>query len=83
MERRSVPVRAKDLTWPEDALSALERDRGWFLESGYFESAKSRAIRTRVTSLCREVRDHAEVLIDGFGIPEALLRAIGRDADRA
>jgi len=59
------------------ALAAVERDRGWFLESGYLEPTKSRAIRTRVTSLCREVRDQAVVLVDGFGIPEALLPEIG------
>ena len=60
------------------ALSAVERDRGWFLESGYLETAKSRAIRTRVGALCREVREHSSVLVDGFGIPDALLPAMAR-----
>jgi acyl-CoA oxidase len=60
------------------ALSAMEKDRGWFLESGYVEAPKSRAIRARVASLCRELRDHADVLVDGFGIPDELLPAIGR-----
>jgi acyl-CoA oxidase len=62
------------------ALEAVERDRGWFLESGYLEPPKSRAIRGRVTALCREVRDQAAVLVDGFGIPDTLLPEIGRAA---
>jgi len=55
------------------ALSAIERDRGWFLESGYLEAVKSRAIRAKVGVLCREVRDHAGILVDAFGIPSGLL----------
>jgi acyl-CoA oxidase len=55
------------------ALSRLEDDRGWFLESGYLEANKARAIRTQVTALCAEVRDHAEILVDGFGVPDAVL----------
>jgi acyl-CoA oxidase len=62
------------------ALEAVERDRGWFLEAGYLEAPKSRAIRARVTALCSEVRDQAAVLVDGFGIPDALLPEIGRSA---
>jgi acyl-CoA oxidase len=64
------------------ALEAVERDRGWFLESGYLEAAKSRAIRSRVTALCREVRDQAAVLVVGFGIHDALLPEIGRGEQR-
>jgi acyl-CoA oxidase len=55
------------------ALSRIEEDRGWFLESGYFEGNKARAIRAQVNSLCGEVRDHAEILVDGFGVPEEVL----------
>ncbi|MEQ1854839.1 MAG: acyl-CoA dehydrogenase [Longimicrobiales bacterium] len=64
------------------ALHCLERDRGWYLESGYLEAGKSRAIRTRVRALCQELREHAGVLVDGFGIPDELLPEIGR-AERA
>jgi acyl-CoA oxidase len=59
------------------ALSAIERDCGWFLESGYLEPVKSRAIRSKVGTLCRDVRDHADVLVDAFGIPRALLPDLG------
>ena len=63
------------------ALSRLEADRGWFLESGYFEGPKARAVRTEVNALCREVAEHAAVLVDAFGIPDAVLGApAGRTA---
>ena len=61
-----------------DALSRLEADRGWFLESGYFEASKSRAIRSEVDEVCREVADEADLLTAGFGIPDELLPTIGR-----
>lgn len=60
------------------ALSSLERDRGWFQESGYLEGPKARAIRTRVGALCGELRDQAELLVEGFGIPDAVLPAMAR-----
>ena len=52
---------------------SYEADRGWFLECGYLEGNKSRAIRTQVNALCREVSACAEDLVASFGIPEALL----------
>ncbi len=57
------------------ALSRLEADRGWFLESGYFEPAKSKAIRHQVSDLCSEVREFAVPLVDAFGIPDDVLKA--------
>jgi acyl-CoA oxidase len=57
------------------ALSRIERDRGWFLEAGYLESAKSRAVRRMVDRLCLEVRDVALELVDAWGIPDELLAA--------
>ncbi len=57
------------------ALSVIERDRGWFLEHGYLEPSKAKAIRKQVNKLCREVRRQAVHLVDAFGIPEALLAA--------
>jgi len=55
------------------ALSRIESDRGWFLESGYFEGGKARAIRARVSALCQDVRDYAEILVDGLGVPDSVL----------
>ena len=55
------------------ALSRIEADRGWFLESGYFEGNKAQAIRGQVNALCAEAREHSEILVDGFGIPDVVL----------
>lgn len=60
------------------ALERIESDRGWFLESGYLEPNKSRAIRNTVNDLCAEVASDAVALVDGFGVPEALLPALVR-----
>jgi acyl-CoA oxidase len=56
-------------------LARLEDDRGWFLEAGYLEPAKSRAIREQVNRLCAEVAGQAVALVDGFGIPDEVLKA--------
>jgi len=51
------------------ALDRLESDRGWFLESGYFEPGKAKAIRSEVSALCRELESDALALVEAFGIP--------------
>jgi acyl-CoA oxidase len=56
-------------------LSRLEANRAWYLEAGYFESPKSRAIREQVNQLCAEVRETAVFLVGGFGIPDDVLEA--------
>ena len=60
------------------ALSRIESDRGWFLESNYFEGNKARAIRAQVSGLCAEVRDFAQILVDGFGVADAVLPDFAR-----
>ena len=57
------------------ALSRLEADRAHFLEEGYFEPAKARAIRDLVSELCGELRPQARHLVDAFAIPNHLIRA--------
>jgi acyl-CoA oxidase len=57
------------------ALSRIEDDLDWFLEAGYVESNKAKAIRGEVNDLCDEVRPAAEGLVDAFGIPDACLAA--------
>lgn len=57
------------------ALERLEHHRGWYLESGYFEGGKARAVRTQVNALCGELREQARFLVDAFGIPDEVLRA--------
>jgi acyl-CoA oxidase len=57
------------------ALDAIERDRGWFLESGYIEQVKSKAIRRELVEQCARRAPSAVALVDAFGIPDALVRA--------
>jgi acyl-CoA oxidase len=57
------------------ALHRIEADRGWFLEHGYLEAGKAKAIRKLVTRLCGEVRLQALPLVDAFDIPDELLAA--------
>jgi acyl-CoA oxidase len=57
------------------ALTVLEADRAWFLEHGRLTPARSKAVISAVNQLCGELREYAEVLVEGFGIPEAWLDA--------
>ena len=57
------------------ALSALERDRAWFMEHGRFSNARSKAVIAAVNDLCLRIRPICRELVDAFDIPAALLRA--------
>lgn len=57
------------------ALDALDHDRGWFLESGYLEAGKTKAIRRELLERCAELAPDALALVNGFGIPDAFVRA--------
>ena len=57
------------------ALSQIEKNKGWYLESGYMEPAKSKAIRKLVNQLCWDIRQEAVPLVDSFKIPEQCLGA--------
>lgn len=62
------------------ALATLEEHKGWYLEHGYFDGVKTKAIRREVDALCAEVRDDADVLVNAFAIPDEMLAApIGVD----
>jgi acyl-CoA oxidase len=54
-------------------LSVLDRERAWYLETGRLTAAESRRIRPLIDELCAELRPHARLLVDAFGIPEAWL----------
>jgi len=56
-------------------LARIEADLGWFLEAGYIESSKSKAIRSEVNTLCDEIRPDALGLVDAFAIPDSCLAA--------
>ncbi|WP_420635641.1 acyl-CoA dehydrogenase [Candidatus Palauibacter sp.] len=55
------------------ALVAIERDAAWFLEQGYLDPPKSKAIRSMVTALCAEIRPQAIPLVDAFDVPRSCL----------
>jgi acyl-CoA oxidase len=57
------------------ALWHLEADRAWFLEAGYMEPSKSRAIRREVDTLCAQIRPEAVTLVDGWGVPDEVLQS--------
>jgi acyl-CoA oxidase len=57
------------------ALERIETHRGWYLEAGVLEPAKSRAVRSQVNRLLGEVAEHAELLVDAFAIPDDVLAA--------
>jgi acyl-CoA oxidase len=57
------------------ALARIEETMAWYLEDGYVEAPKARAIRKEVEALCRELAPAARPLVDAFGIPDACLAA--------
>jgi acyl-CoA oxidase len=58
------------------ALSRMEADRGWFLEAGYFEPPKGRAVRREVAALAAELREVAVEAVEAWGIPDPVLDAL-------
>lgn len=60
------------------ALSQIEQNKGWYLENGYMDGVKTKAIRREVNNLCWELRKEANGLVDSFGIPQELLPALIR-----
>lgn len=57
------------------AMEYIQRDIGWFLENGYIDPPKSRAIRDLLNELCEEVREQALPLVNAWGIPDEVLAA--------
>lgn len=58
------------------ALSQIEKNKGWFLENGYMEGVKTKAIRKTVDQLCAKVRKKAVPLTQAFAIPKSCLAPI-------
>ena len=55
------------------ALHTMEQDKGYWLEAGYLEGVKTKAIRRLVIELCEEVKEDALALIAAFKIPDQCL----------
>jgi acyl-CoA oxidase len=58
------------------ALSRIEKHKGWYLENGYMEGVKTKAIRKLVDTLCEDIRQDAVPLVEAFDIPEQCLAPI-------
>jgi acyl-CoA oxidase len=74
-----------DLVCDLHAMSMLERDRAWFLEHGRLTPARAKAVIATVNELCGLLREHAEILVDAFAIPDVVLAApiaLGEEAAR-
>jgi len=57
------------------ALSVIEHNKGRYLEDGYMEAVKTKAIRKMVNQLCWDIRKDAVPLVDAFDIPDSCLAA--------
>jgi len=57
------------------ALSQIEKNKAWYLEDGYMEAVKTKAIRKMVNQLCWNIRPDAVSLVNAFDIPESCLAA--------
>lgn len=57
------------------ALSQIEKNKGWYLEHGYMEGVKTKAIRKLINQLCWDIRQDAVPLVDAFRIPDVVLGA--------
>jgi len=58
------------------ALSVIEADKAWFMEHRLLSTERAKAVTRGLNERCRNLRPHAETLVDAFGIPEQL-----RDAE--
>ena len=54
------------------ALSVIEDDKAWFVEHRFLSTERAKAVTRGINDRCRKLRPHAELLVDGFGIPEQL-----------
>ena len=54
------------------ALSVIEEDRAWYMEHRFLSTERAKAVTRGINERCRNLRPYAELLVDGFGIPEQL-----------
>ncbi len=64
-----------DLVCDLYALSVIEDDKAWYIEHKYLSTDRAKAVIRAINDRCRQLRPHAETLVDGFGIPEQLREA--------
>lgn len=54
------------------ALTVIEGDKAFFLEHRLLSTKRARAVTNAINERCRNLRPHAETLVDAFAIPEQL-----------
>jgi acyl-CoA oxidase len=54
------------------ALSVIEDDKAWFMEHRFLSTERAKAVTRAINDRCRLLRPYAEMLVEGFGIPEQL-----------
>ncbi|WP_202820414.1 acyl-CoA dehydrogenase, partial [Neisseria meningitidis] len=54
------------------ALSVIAEDKAWFVEHRFLSTERAKAVTRGINDRCRRLRPYAELLVDGFGIPEQL-----------
>src|ERR1700754_1603851 len=54
------------------ALSVIEDDKAWDVEHRYLSTERAKAVTRGINDRCRLLRPYAELMVDGFGIPEPL-----------
>jgi acyl-CoA oxidase len=54
------------------ALSVIEDNKAWFIEHRYLSTERAKAVIRAINERCRALRPYAELLVDGFGVPEQL-----------
>jgi acyl-CoA oxidase len=61
-----------DLVCDLYALTVIEEDKAWYVEHRHLSTERAKAVTRGINDRCRALRPHAKILVDGFGIPEAL-----------
>lgn len=54
------------------ALGVIESDKAFFLEHRLLSTERARAVTHGINERCRNLRPHAQTLVDAFAIPEQL-----------
>ncbi len=54
------------------ALTVIDEDKSWFVEHRFLSTERAKAVTRAINDRCKRLRPYAELLVDGFGIPEQL-----------
>ncbi|MFT3694505.1 MAG: acyl-CoA dehydrogenase family protein [Kofleriaceae bacterium] len=56
-------------------LTRIDAHAAWYLETGYYDTTRSREIKREITALIEQLAPHARTIVDAFRIPDACLAA--------